>query len=132
MINFKISTLKCLINGGTLINFSIFFIYLDLLSLLICLILLIITLFLLASLLVCLLTLRLNINVKHLCLFFHPSLILTDILKFRQVFYKNFADVTRKYLCRSLFLIKLQALEHLFIEPPGQPLLQVEVSNRQF
>ena len=88
--------------------------------------LLIITLFLLASLLVCLLTLRLNINVKHLCLFFHPSLILTDILKFRQVFYKNFADVTRKYLCRSLFLIKLQALEHLFIEPPGQPLLQVE------
>ena len=31
--------------------------------------LLIITLFLLASLLVCLLTLRLSINVKHLCLF---------------------------------------------------------------
>ena len=32
--------------------------------------LLIITLFLLASLLVCLLTLRLSINIKHLCLFF--------------------------------------------------------------
>ena len=45
--------------------------------------LLIITLFLLASLLVCLLTLRLNINIKHLCLFFHSLLILTDFLKFR-------------------------------------------------
>ena len=45
--------------------------------------LLIIILFLVASLLVCLLTSRLNINIKHLCLFFHPSLILTYILKFR-------------------------------------------------
>ena len=36
--------------------------------------LLIITLFLPASLLVCLLTLRLSINIKHLCLFFHPTL----------------------------------------------------------
>ena len=44
--------------------------------------LLIITLFLLASLPVCLLTLRLSINVKHLCHFFHSLLILTDILKF--------------------------------------------------
>ena len=44
--------------------------------------LLINTLFLLASLLVCLLSLRLSINVKYLCLFFHSLLILTDILKF--------------------------------------------------
>ena len=41
----------------------------------------IITLFLLASLLVCLPTLRLSINVKHLCLFFHSLPILTDFLK---------------------------------------------------
>ena len=39
-------------------------------------ILLIITLLLLASLLVCLLTLRLSINIKHLCLFFS---FITDI-----------------------------------------------------
>ena len=45
--------------------------------------LLIITLFLLASLLVCLLTLRLSISVKHLCLFFHSLPLLTDFLKFR-------------------------------------------------
>ena len=45
--------------------------------------LLIITLFLIASLLVCLLTLRLSINIKNLCLFFHSLLILTDSLKFR-------------------------------------------------
>ena len=45
--------------------------------------LLIITLFLLASLLVRLLTLRLSINTKHLCLFFHSLQILTDFLKFR-------------------------------------------------
>ena len=45
--------------------------------------LLIITLFLLASLPVCLLTLRLSINTKHLCLFFHSLQILTDFLKFR-------------------------------------------------
>ena len=45
--------------------------------------LLIVTLFLLASLLVCLLTLRLRINIKHLCLFFHSLPILTDFLKFR-------------------------------------------------
>ena len=44
---------------------------------------LIITLFLLASLIVCLLTLRLSSNIKHLCLFFHSLLILTDILKFQ-------------------------------------------------
>ena len=44
--------------------------------------LLINTLFLLASLLVCLLSLRLSINVKYLCLFCHSLLILTDILKF--------------------------------------------------
>ena len=44
--------------------------------------LLIITLFLLASRLVCLLTLRLSINVKYLCLFFHSLPILTDFLKF--------------------------------------------------
>ena len=43
--------------------------------------LLIVTLFLLVSLLVCLLTLRLSTNIKHLCLFFHPLPILTDILK---------------------------------------------------
>ena len=42
---------------------------------------LIITLFLLASFLVCLLTLRLSINVKHLCLFFS---FITDI----NVFFK--------------------------------------------
>ena len=45
--------------------------------------LLIITLFLLASLLVCLLILRLSINIKHLCLFFHSLPILTNFLKFR-------------------------------------------------
>ena len=45
--------------------------------------LLIITLFLLASLLVCLLTLRLSINIKHLRLFFHLLAILTDFLKFQ-------------------------------------------------
>ena len=45
--------------------------------------LLIITLFLLASLLVCLLTLRLSINIKHLCLFFYSLPILTDFLKFQ-------------------------------------------------
>ena len=45
--------------------------------------LLIINLFLLASLLVCLLTLRLSIKVKHLCLFFHSLPILTDFFKFR-------------------------------------------------
>ena len=44
--------------------------------------LLIITLFLLASLLVCLLTLRLSINIIHLCLFLHSLPILTDFLKF--------------------------------------------------
>ena len=43
-----------------------------------------ITLLLLASLLVCLLILRLSINIKHLYLFFHSLPILrTDILKFR-------------------------------------------------
>ena len=47
--------------------------------------LLIITLFLLASLLVCLLTLRLSINIKYLCLFFLSLPILMDILKFRPV-----------------------------------------------
>ena len=44
---------------------------------------LIITLFLLASLLVCLVTLRSSINIKHLCLFFHSLPILTDFMKFR-------------------------------------------------
>ena len=46
-------------------------------------ILLIITLFLLASLRVCLLTLRLSINIKYLCLFFYLLPTLTDFLKFR-------------------------------------------------
>ena len=45
--------------------------------------LLIITLFLLASLRVCLLSLRLSINIKHLNLFLHSLPILTDFLKFR-------------------------------------------------
>ena len=45
--------------------------------------LLIITLFLQASLLACLLTLRSSINIKHLCLFFHSLPILTDFLKFQ-------------------------------------------------
>ena len=49
--------------------------------------LLIITLFLLTSLLVCLLTLRLSINIKHLCLFFHSLPILTDILELRPPIY---------------------------------------------
>ena len=44
---------------------------------------LIITLFLLSSLLVCLLTLRLSINIKHLCLYFHSLPTLTDFLKFQ-------------------------------------------------
>ena len=43
--------------------------------------LLIITLFLLASFLVRLLTLRLSISVKHLCLFFHSLPILTDFFE---------------------------------------------------
>ena len=42
---------------------------------------LIITLFLLASLLVCLLTLRLSINYKHLCMFFNSLPILTDFFE---------------------------------------------------
>ena len=41
--------------------------------------LLVITLFLLASLLAHLLNLRLSINIKHLCLFFHSLPILTDV-----------------------------------------------------
>ena len=45
--------------------------------------LLIITLFLIVSLLVCLLSLRLSINVKNICLFFHSLPILTDFLKFK-------------------------------------------------
>ena len=49
--------------------------------------LLIITLFLLASRLVCLLTLRLSINIKHLCLCFHSLLILTDFSKFQPPVY---------------------------------------------
>ena len=59
-------------------------IYLHLLGLLICLIpfWLLLTLFLLASLLICLLTLSLSINIKHLYLFIHSLPILTDILKF--------------------------------------------------
>ena len=59
-------------------------IYLDLISLSIRLILfwLLLNLFLLAPLLVCLLTLSLSINIKHLCLFFHSLLILTNFLKF--------------------------------------------------
>ena len=44
---------------------------------------LIITLSLLASLLLCLLTLRLSISVKHFCLFFHSLPILTGFFKFR-------------------------------------------------
>ena len=46
--------------------------------------LLIITSFLLASLLVCLPTLRLSINNKHLCLFFH-SLFSSDIKGFFEI-----------------------------------------------
>ena len=45
--------------------------------------LLIITLFLLASLHVCLLTLRLSIYLKPLCHFFRSLPILTDVLKFQ-------------------------------------------------
>ena len=44
--------------------------------------LLIITLFVLALLLVCLLTLRLSINVKHLCLFFS---LISDINGFFEI-----------------------------------------------
>ena len=55
--------------------------------------LLIITLFSLASLLVRLLTLRLSINTKHLCLFFHSLQILTDLLKFQPpLFIKKIFD----------------------------------------
>ena len=39
------------------------------------------TLFLLASLLVCLLSLRLSISIKHLCFFSHSVPILTDFFK---------------------------------------------------
>ena len=45
--------------------------------------LLIIASFLLASLLVCLITLRLSIDIKHLCLLFRSLPILTDFLKFQ-------------------------------------------------
>ena len=47
---------------------------------------LIITFFLLASVLVCLLTLRLSINIKH-CLIFHSLPILTNFLKFQPPVY---------------------------------------------
>ena len=47
---------------------------------------LIITLFLLASVLVCLLTLRFSINIKH-CVIFHSLPILTNFLKFQPPFY---------------------------------------------
>ena len=61
--------------------------------------LLIITLFLLASLLVCLLTLRLSINIKHLRLFFHSLPILTDFLKFRPPwFYQDFKSGNMYFL----------------------------------
>ena len=58
--------------------------------------LLIITLFLLASLLVCLLTLRLSINIKHLRLFFHSLPILTDFLKFRP---RGFTKILKVEIC---------------------------------
>ena len=47
---------------------------------------LIITFFLLASVLVCLLTLRFSINIKH-CVIFHSLPILTNFLKFQPPFY---------------------------------------------
>ena len=56
--------------------------------------LLFISLFLLATLLVCLFTLRLNINIKHLCLFFHSLPILTDIFKFRPLRLLNLTKVS--------------------------------------
>ena len=78
---------------------------------------LIITLFLLASLLVCLLTLRLSINYKHLCLFFHSLPILTDFLKFRPPlvyfdppsfikFNKNLRQIIKDKLLKLLYDIK--------------------------
>ena len=51
---------------------------------------LIITSFLLASLFDCLLTLRLSINIKHLCLFFHSLPILTDFYNLHIIGYLTF------------------------------------------
>ena len=74
---------------------------------------LIITLFLLALLLVCLLTLRLSINIKHLCLFFHSLPILTDILKFRPP-----PPVCFDPLPRLLNLTKISSPPVYFHPPP--------------
>ena len=52
--------------------------------------LLIITLFLLASLLVCLLTLRLSINIKYLFLFFHSLPVLTGVNTIRHLIISEF------------------------------------------
>ena len=69
--------------------------------------LLIITLFLIASLLACLLTLRLSIIIKHLCLCLHSLPTLTDILKFRP--------------SRLLNLTKISDLLFILAPPPPPP-----------
>ena len=76
--------------------------------------LLIITLFLLASLLVCLLTLRMSINIKHLCLFLHSRPILTDFLKFQHPLI-YFSSVKWSHLAHQ-YLSNKQNLKNLYLK----------------
>ena len=76
--------------------------------------LLIITLFLLASLLVCLFTLRLIINVIHLCLFFYSLPILTEFLQFHSTFILNPPP-------RLLNLTKNIQSPPVYFDPPPPP-----------
>ena len=69
--------------------------------------LLIIILFLLASLLVCLLTLRLSINIKHSCPFFHSLAILMNFLKFQSPPPVYLAPKSRKIYSFTAILQKL-------------------------
>ena len=77
--------------------------------------LLIITLLLLASILNCLLTLRLSINIKHLCHIFHSLTILMDILKFQPPPFKLITP-------HSLNLTKIS--EPLPSPPPRPPFIR--------
>ena len=74
--------------------------------------LLIITLFLLASLLVCLLTLKLSINIKHLCLFFHSLPIITNLLKFRPPRLLNLTKISNP----PVYFDPLPLLRHLRVK----------------
>ena len=74
---------------------------------------LIITLFLLAPLRVCLLTLRFSINIKHLCLVPHSFPILTDFLKSHPLNYfilRNLATILPwpSFTCSELTIETLE------------------------